>query len=70
MTKRLGKPSEGSLFLAGAHTTGRRVSERATDGLEAFRLNRLRGEADIDSPDKWVRFSVSASCGCPVPEQG
>jgi hypothetical protein len=26
------------------------------DGLEAFRVNRLRSKADLDRSDKWVRF--------------
>jgi hypothetical protein len=47
MAKRLSKPSGGSLFQAGAHATGRGVRERAMDGLEAFRVNRLRREADL-----------------------
>ena len=32
------------------------MRERATDGLEAFRVNRLRSEADSKISDKWVRF--------------
>ena len=43
MAKHLSKPSGDSLFPAGAHTTVRRVRERAMDGLETFRENRLRG---------------------------
>jgi hypothetical protein len=31
------------------------VRERAKDGLEAFRVNRLRREADLDMSDKGVR---------------
>ena len=56
MARWLSKPSGGSLFLAGAHTTRRRVRERAMGGLEAFRVNRLRREADLDRSDKWVWF--------------
>ena len=32
------------------------MSERATDGLEAFRVNRLRREVDLNIPDERVRF--------------
>jgi len=47
MAKHLSKPSGGSLFQAGAHTTQDSVSGRAMDGLEAFRVNSLRREADL-----------------------
>jgi len=47
MAKHLSKPSGGSLFQAGAHTTQGRGRGRAMDGLEAFRLNSLRREADL-----------------------
>ena len=32
------------------------MRERAMDGLEAFRVNRLRREADSKISDEWVRF--------------
>jgi len=32
------------------------VRERAMDGLEAFRVNSLRREADSEISDKWARF--------------
>ena len=35
------------------------MRERAMDGLEAFRVNRLRREADAKISDKWVRFFES-----------
>ena len=47
MAKYLSKPSGGSLFQAGAHTTRGRVRERAMDSLETFRVNRLRRKADL-----------------------
>jgi hypothetical protein len=53
------EPSGDSLFLAGAHTIRCRVRERAMNGLEAFRVNRLRREADSDLSGKWVRLSES-----------
>jgi hypothetical protein len=66
MVRRPSKPSGGSLFKAGAHTTGRRVRERAMDGLEAFRVNRLRREADSNISDEWVRFIQPDSGACCV----
>ncbi|MEY3008059.1 MAG: hypothetical protein RI942_2401 [Pseudomonadota bacterium] len=46
-TRRIARyqPSGDSLFQAGAHTTRSCVRERAMDGLEAFRVNRLCSEA-------------------------
>ena len=43
-------------YFKRALTTGRRVRERAMDGLEAFRVNRLRREAEPEISGKEVRL--------------
>ena len=57
-------------YFKRALTTGRRVRERAMDGLEAFRVNRLRREADLDISDKGGRLCESDPSCKPILARG